>query len=49
MGRILRNHIKTKREFRIFYRKSTGVLSEITSGNIKKEKLNLKESVKSNK
>ena len=49
MGRILKNHIKTKREFRIFYRKSTGVLLEITLGNIKKERLNLKESVKSNK
>ena len=48
MGRILRNHIGTKKEFGIFYRKSTGVLSEITSGNIKKEKLNLKELVKSN-
>ena len=46
---ILRNHIKTKREFRIFYRKGTGVLSEITLGNIKKEKLNLKELVKGNK
>ena len=46
MGRILKNYIKTKREFRIFYRKSTGVLLEITSGNIKKEKLNPKESVK---
>ena len=49
MGRILKNHIKTRREFRIFYKKSTGVLSEITSGNIKKEKLNPKESVKGNK
>ena len=49
MGRILRNHIKTKREFRIFYRKSTGVLSEIISGNIKKEKLNLKKLVKGNR
>ena len=49
MGRILKNHIKTRREFRIFYKKNTGVLLEITSGNIKKEKLNLKESVKSNK
>ena len=38
MGRILRNHIKTKREFRIFYRKGIEVLPEITSGNIKKEK-----------
>ena len=49
MGRILRNHIKTKREFKIFYKKSIGVLLEITSGNIKKEKLNLKELVKGNR
>ena len=49
MERILKNHIKIKREFRIFYRKSIRVLLEITSGNIKKKKLNLKESVKSDK
>ena len=49
MGRILRNHIGTKREFKIFYRKSIGVLLEITLGNIKKERLNLKELVKGNK
>ena len=49
MGWILRNHIKTKKEFRIFYRKSIEVLLEITLGNIKKEKLNLKESVKGNR
>ena len=49
MGRILRNHIKTRREFKTFYRKSIGVLPEITLGNIKKEKLNLKKSVKDNK
>ena len=49
MGRILKNYIKTRREFRIFYRKDIGVLLEITSGNIKKEKLNPKESVKGNK
>ena len=49
MGRILRNHIKTKKKFRIFYRKSIKVLLEITLGNIKKEKLNLKELVKGNK
>ena len=49
MGQILKNHIKTRREFKIFYKKSIGVLSEITSGNIKKEKLNLKELVKGNK
>ena len=49
MGQILRNHIKTKREFKIFYKKGTGVLLEIILGNIKKEKLNLKESVKGDK
>ena len=49
MGRILRNYIKTKREFKIFYRKGIGVLSEITSGNIKKEKLNPKKLVKGDK
>ena len=46
---LLRNHIKTKREFKTFYKKDIGVLLEITSGNIKKKKLNLKESVKGNK
>ena len=46
MGRILKNHIKTRREFRTFYKKGIGVLLEITSGNIKKERLNPKESVK---
>ena len=46
---ILRNYIKTRREFGIFYKKGTGVLSEITSGNIKKEKLKPKELVKSNR
>ena len=49
MGRILRNHIGTKREFGTFYRKNIRVLLEITLGNIKKERLNLKELVKSNK
>ena len=49
MGWILRNYIKTKREFGIFYKKSIGVLSEITLGNIKKEKLNLKKLIKGNK
>ena len=49
MGRILRNYIETKREFRIFYRKSTEILSENTLGNIKKERLNPKELVKGNK
>ena len=49
MGWILRNHIKTKREFRTFYKKNIEVLLEITSGNIKKEKLNPKKLVKGNK
>ena len=40
--------IGTRKEFRIFYGKSIGVLSEIISGNIKKEKLKTKELVKSN-
>ena len=46
MGRILRNHIKTRKEFKIFYKKGIRVLLEIILGNIKKEKLNLKKSVK---
>ena len=49
MGRILENHIGTKREFKIFYKKSIGVLLKITSGNIKKEKLNPKKLVKGNR
>ena len=48
MGRILKNHIGTRREFGIFYRKGIGVLLELTSGNIKKERLNLRELVKDN-
>ena len=43
MGRILKNHIGTKREFKIFYKKSIGVLLKITLGNIKKEGLKIKE------
>ena len=49
MGWILKNYIGTRRDFKIFYKKSIGVLLEITSGNIKKKKLNLKKSVKGNK
>ena len=49
MGRILRNHIGTKREFKTFYRKSIGVLLKIILGNIKKEGLKTKELVKGNK
>ena len=46
MGRILRNHIKTRKEFKTFYKKGIGVLLKITSGNIKKEGLKTKELVK---
>ena len=46
MGRIPKNYIGTRREFKIFYKKSTGVLLKITSGNIKKKGLKIKESVK---
>ena len=49
MGWIPKNHIRTRREFKIFYRKGIGVLSRITSGNIKKEGLKTKKLVKSNK
>ena len=42
MGWILRNYIETRREFKTFYKKGIGVLLKITSGNIKKERLNLK-------
>ena len=46
MGWILKNHIKIKREFGIFYRKDKRVLLKIILGNIKKKKLNLKKSAK---
>ena len=49
MGRILRNYIGTRREFKTFYKKSIGVLLKIILGNIKKERLNLKELVKGNR
>ena len=49
MGWILRNYIRTKKELKTFYKKSIGVLSEITLGNIKKERLNPKELVKGNR
>ena len=38
--------MKTRREFKIFYKKGIGVLLKITSGNIKKEGLKIKELVK---
>ena len=46
IGRILRNHIKTKKEFKIFYRKGIGVLLKIILGNIEKKKIKTKELVK---
>ena len=46
MGRILRNYIRTRKEFGIFYKKSTKVLLEVILGNIKKKRLKLKELVK---
>ena len=49
MGWVLRNYIKTKREFKIFYRKSIGVLPKVILSNIKKERLKLKELAKGNK
>ena len=48
MGQVLKNYIRTRKKFKIFYRKNKGVLLEVISGNIKKEKLNLKKSVKGN-
>ena len=45
MGWVLKNYIKTKKEFKIYYRKGKGVLLEVILDNIKKEKLNLKKSV----
>ena len=43
---IPRDHIGTRREFKIFYRKGKEVLLKIILGNVKKEKLNLKELAK---
>ena len=43
---VLKNYIGTKREFKTFYRKGKGVLLKIILDNIKKKKLNLKESAK---
>ena len=43
---ILKNYIRTRREFKIFYKKGKGVLLKVILSNIKKEKLNLKESAK---
>ena len=48
MGQIPKNYIKTRGEFKTFYRKGKRVLPEITLNNIKKEKLNLKELAKGN-
>ena len=46
---ILKNYIKTRREFEIFYKKGIGVLLKIILGNIKKKGLKIKELVKSNR
>ena len=43
---ILRDYIKTKREFGTFYRKGKEVLLKIILDNIKKEKLNSKKLAK---
>ena len=49
VGWILRNYIGTKKEFKIFYRKSIRVLLKSTSSNIKKKGLKIKELVKGNR
>ena len=36
MGQILKNYIRTKRKFKIFYKKNIGVLLKIILNNIKK-------------
>ena len=46
---VLKNYIKIKRKFGIFYRKGIGVLSEVILSNIKKEKLKQKKLAKGNK
>ena len=43
---VLKNYIKTRREFKTFYKKGKGILLEIILGNIEKEKSNLKELAK---
>ena len=45
---VLKNYIRIKREFKIFYKKGIGVLLKIILNNIKKKKLNLKELAKGN-
>ena len=45
----IKNYIETRREFKIFYRKSIKVLLENILGNIKKEGLKANGLVKSNK
>ena len=48
MGRILKNHIKTTKEFKTLYKKDTGVLLKIILNNNKKKKLKIKKLVKGN-
>ena len=45
---VPKNYIKTKKKFKIFYKKNKEVLLKIILGNIKKEKSNLKKSAKGN-
>ena len=45
---VLKNYIRIRREFKIFYKKSKKVLLKIILSNIKKKKLNLKELAKGN-
>ena len=45
----IKNYIRTRREFKIFYKKGTGVLLKIISNNIKKEGLKSKKLTKGNK
>ena len=45
---ILRNYIKAKKEFNIFYKKGKKVLLKNILGNIKKKRLKLKKLVKGN-
>ena len=46
MGWVLKNHIKIRGEFKIFYKKGKRVLLKVILGNIKKKKLRLKELTK---
>ena len=49
MGQVLKNYIKIKGEFKIYYKKGKRVLLKVILGNIKKKGLKLKKSAKGNK